>query len=549
MAESSDEVLHRISFGYQDSGLTGQGLGPVGTSFPEQDYVRVTTWRDRLSRVAAPQFPPEHVAPSYWYRRFADGQGALLRRTPEENSLDGRGSRAQALVGAELNAPRALLAALGVWPDLHSWLEEPGTTPPGWATVGPFVPSRAGKAAVRQLNLDAASQPGLVNLVAEVLRDPAGPVDLLAPDFGPLLEERERLLLLWGLYQTLRDVVGTEESPRYEGVGWSFTTHEPWPVRRGAPSDRPRVAFRPAPPRAQAEPPVLLDVLAPEQDTVYHETAWWLVTLLGEGDGRLTELGRELRRLSAADHDEVIEYLTRRARRAARTRVPGPSAPPGAEPGAAHAGTVRTGRAVVEEDAPGTAGAEGTGIRAEGSEAAPVAADTARADGPPAHPLSLLDGEPEHGAFRAAPPNAADRPGRTVPRAGERSREAARHRSPGQRSWSASGQHPRTDSRAAHRDGYAPPAAGDARGVFPPPAVPSEARVQDLLDALGHEHDPHRIAAIATRLVRQYQPSFSQHLVVRGYPRRVELRTEVLLAFVAGLALLLLLLLAANLLR
>ncbi|NKZ00056.1 hypothetical protein [Nocardiopsis alborubida] len=549
MAENSDEVLHRISFGFQDSGLTGQGLGPDGTSFPEQDYTRVTTWRGRLGRVVAPEFPHGHVAPSYWYRRFADGQGALLRRTPEENSLDGRGSRAQALVGAQLNAPRALLAALGVWPDLHAWLEEPGTTPPGWATVGPFVPSRVGEAAVRRLNLDAASQPGLVNLVAEVLRVPTGPVDLLAPDFGPLPEERERLLLLWGLYQALLDVVGTEESPQYEGVGWSFATHEPWPVRRGTPSERPRIAFRTAPPRAQAEPPVLLDVLAPEQDTVYHEVARWLVTLLGAGDGSLGELGRELRSLDAADHGEVIEYLARRARPAARTRVPAPSAPLGAGPGAARAWTVGSGRAAAEEDVPGTAGDGGSGIRAEDSEAAPAAADTARTDDPLAHPLSGLDGEPERGAFGAAPPNAADRPGRTGTGTGERSREAARHRSPDQRPWSAPGQHPRPGLRAAPPDGYAVDAAVDARGVFPPPDVPSEAQVQDLLDALGREHDPHRIAAIATRLVRQYQPSFSQHLVVRGYPRRMELRTEVVLVFAAGLALLLVLLLAANLLR
>lgn len=548
MVESSDEVLHRISFGYQDSGLTGQGLGPVGTSFAEQDYPRVTTWRDRLSRVTAPQFPHEHAAPSYWYRRFADGQGALLRRTPEENSLDGRGSRAQALVGARLNAPRALLAALGLWPDLHAWLEEPGTTPPGWATVEPFTLflSEVEKAAAQQLDLDAASQPGLVSLVAEVLRVPVGPVDLLGSGPGPSLEERERLLLLWGLYRTLRGVVGTEERPKREGFDWSFTTHEPWPVRRGAPSERPHIAFRPAPPRSQAEPPVLLDVLAPEQDTVYHVIARWLVTLLGADDGRLTELGRELRRLDAADHDEVIGYL---ARRAARSRVPGPLAPQGAGPRATRAGTVGSERAVAEEEVPGAADAEGSSIPAEDSGVAPVPADTARTDGPPARPLSLRGGERGRGAFRAAPPGTADRPGRAVPRAGERSREAARHRAPGQRPWSAPGQHPRTGSRAAPPDGYAPPAAGDAREAFPPPAAPSEARVQDLLDDLGREHDPHRIAAIATQLVRQYQPSFGQHLVVRGYPRKVELRTEMVLALVAGLALLIVLLLAANLLR
>ncbi|WP_150252447.1 hypothetical protein [Nocardiopsis deserti] len=547
-APTPAEILHLISFGFEDIGLVGPGLGPVGTSFGQEEYVRVSTWRDRLTKVAVPEFPPEHVAPSYWYRRFADGQGALLRRSSEKDVLDRRGNTAQALTGRKMIAPVAIWAALGEWPELHAWLEEPGGTPLGWATIAPFV-APDGRHDAQRLDQEAAVQPGLVALVARVLRSPASPVDVLVPGTGHLSGERGRLLLLWGLYRALRDVIGTEEHPLHEDVEWSFSTYEPWPTGRNMRTDRPRIAFRSPLPRTQTALPSPLDLLAPERDTAYHEVARWLVTLLGAGDGSLGELGRELRHLNAADHDEVIEYLDRRARRAARTRLPGPPAPPGAEPGAAHAGTVRPGRAVVAEDVPGTAGAEGFGSRAEGSEAAPVAAGTARTDGPPAHPFSHLDGEPEHGAFRAVPPSTADRPGRAVPGSGERSREAAWHRSPGQHSWSAPGQHPRPGSRAAPPDGYAPPAAGNARGAFPPPAVPSEAQVQDLLDELDQEHDPHRIAAIATQIVRQYQPSFSQHLVVRGYPRRVELRTEMILAFVAGLALLLVLLLAANLLR
>ncbi|WP_017570362.1 hypothetical protein [Nocardiopsis halotolerans] len=487
MVESTEdhgpsETLHCISLGVQDSGLVGPGLGPAGTSFSQEDYAQVSTWRNRLARVASPEFASGETGPSYWYRRFGDGQGALLRRSPEENRLDGRGDRAQALVGARLNVPSALMVALDGWPEVLDRLEEPGRIPPGWNTVPSFALSGAEEYA-RRLDVEASAQPGLVNLVAAALFRRTDPLDVLVTaGGGSSLGERERLLLLWGLYRTTRDVVGTERRPRYAETEWSFSTYDPWPVRRGAVQERPRIAFRPPPPPERSDPGAFVDVLAPERDTSHHEIARWLVTRLGTVDGTLTDLGRELDRVGD-DHHQILEYLSLLARPTVTTRTP---APPTTEPqptgarGAAHEGT-----------RPDTAGS-----RTDGGDGTSHRPDTVG----------------HHQNPENRPSEASDR-----------------YRAP---VWN-----PRRGPEPPHPGGYVPPQ--DVPGPPPAQLPPVETRVPGLLDELRGARDANRWAAIATELVRQYH-HFPQHLVVRGHSRGTGPTPETVLFFLVVLILLLL---------
>ncbi|WP_159944404.1 MULTISPECIES: hypothetical protein [unclassified Nocardiopsis] len=496
---STGTVLHRISFSVRDDGLVGPGLGPVGTSFAQEDYNGLSLWRDRLVKVVDPALPPELAAPSYWYRRFGDGRAALLRRSPEDSPRDRRGTRAQALVGEHLGLPGALLSALGAWPYLRTWLETPGRTPRGWATVDPVTLAGA-EWKVRRLDEEAAAHPGLPALVARVLEFPLEPLDVLVPDRGPSLDEWERLLLLWGLYRALRDIVGEERSPLYEGMEWSFSTYEPWPARRSAHQERPRIAFRP--PSGPDGPP-LVDVLAPERADEYHLTARWLVGLLHRGPAELSELGRETR--AAGDHDSVLDYLYSRAREQALPQPP--PVPPGPPPEPDPAPRAAAGPAAPPPPAPpgpepGSGGAvEDTGERDRSQP--PVA---------PSPPVPATVGR--HSEPDPPPPQAWADPWQIPPPPGARP---------------AAGAAPRS----------APAAEGE----------PAPAEVQRLLDDLAKAHDAHEMAAVATLIVRLHHPGFAQYLQPRGYPgRRVEIRAEVLLVLVAGLFLLVAILLAANLL-
>ncbi|MFJ9557773.1 hypothetical protein ACIRPH_28515 [Nocardiopsis sp. NPDC101807] len=483
------EPLERISFGYRRQGLLGTGIGPVGTSLSDsaEGYMRLVTWRDRLDGVVAPELPPEHTAPSYWYRRFQDGQGVLLRRLPEPAPSDRRGSRARAVVGDDLNAPRALLVALDAVPDLGAWLSEPRDLERGWACTAPALVPGSFSDLPERLEREAAAQAGLAPLVARLLQAPGSPVDVAVPAGAPALDERSRLLLLWGAYVVLRDVLGTERKPRGERSDWSFSTYEPWPERGAAPT-RPKIAFRPPGPAAGAGSGAALDVLSGGDGSFHHGLARWLVGHLEAGT--VLEATEGLQEDRASDHRRVLELLAARMRE---------------------------------------------------SPARPSRGDTASEDGPPRFaPRGAADAlwptgpaAPDASADPAAPQERADPAGRfpgerprdarpDTSRTGEvepRDRPPADQGVPGRPGPGGPDRGPRRDPPPSHRAGHRAPALRRPASLPGPAATPPEHVPEELLrllDELGRTRDPDRISDLATRIVEHRYPGFGRRLVVRG---------------------------------
>ncbi|MES0836628.1 hypothetical protein [Nocardiopsis tropica] len=475
------EPLERISFGYRRQGLLGTGIGPVGTSLSDsaEGYMRLVTWRDRLDGVVAPELPPEHTAPSYWYRRFQDGQGVLLRRLPEPAPSDRRGSRAQAVVGDDLNAPRALLVALEAVPELSAWLSEPWDSERGWAcTAQALVPGSFSDLPGR-LNREAAAQAGLAPLVARLLQAPGSPVDVVVPAGAPAPDERTRLLLLWGAYVVLRDVVGTERKPRGGRSDWSFSTYEPWPERGTVPT-RPKIAFRPPGPAAGAGPATALDVLSGGDGSFHHDLARWLVGHLEAGT--LREATEGLQEDRTSEHLQVLELLDGRMRR--------PSARP-SRWGAAPWGDPPRFSSRSMEDALRPAGPAAPNASASPAEPEERTGRAGHRAPPLRRPSSRTEGAPD------PVPGSPATGGPRVPPAGR-------------------GPAPRPDADPA--PGTVVPSLG--RPGRPEPAATPADRVPEellrLLDELGRTRDPDRISDLATRIVEHRYPGFGRRLVVRG---------------------------------
>ncbi|MCY9783447.1 hypothetical protein KIK06_05995 [Nocardiopsis sp. EMB25] len=285
-----DSALHQIHFGYRQNNLLGQGFGPSATSLREADdgYQRLTHWCTRLNEVADPAFAPGEAESGYWYRWYDDGQGALLYRVPQALGRDGRGDTARALVGRTVTPSPALVFAA------RGWSGEPSAPIGSWGALRP-VPALTrddvgpDKAALTD---DALRSAGLLTLVTAVLADPFTPVDVLTTFGGRVMGQRERLALLWGVYQALHGILGRAREPRFQGVDWSFSTHEPWPARSGDHPERPRIAFRPPPTGVRAGDARVVDLSAPaEHDQRHRAVARWLIGRLGtatevlDGDG------------------------------------------------------------------------------------------------------------------------------------------------------------------------------------------------------------------------------------------------------------------------
>ncbi|WP_433700849.1 hypothetical protein [Nocardiopsis sp. CA-288880] len=556
------EPLERISFGYRRQGLLGTGIGPVGTSLSDsaEGYMRLVTWRDRLDGVVAPELPPEHTAPSYWYRRFQDGQGVLLRRLPEPAPSDRRGSRAQAVVGDDLNAPRALLVALEAVPELSAWLSEPWESERGWACTAPALVPGSFSDLPERLEREAAAQAGLAPLVARLLQAPGSPVDVVVPAGAPAPDERTRLLLLWGAYVILRDVLGTERKPRGGRSDWSFSTYEPWPERGTVPT-RPKIAFRPPGPAAGAGSVTALDALS-DGDPFHHDLARWLVGHLEAGT--LPEATEGLQEDRASEHPRVLELLGGRMRRSSARparrgtapwgdpprfspraledalRPTGPTAPD-ASAGPAEPPERTAGAGRVPEELPGAA-----------RPGAPRAGAAERGGRPPEDqgvPGSPDPGEPDRGPRRGPPPShRAGHRAPPLPRPSSRP-EGAPDPVPGSSATGGPPVPPADRGRGPVPRPDADPAPGSVvpslvRPGRPEPAATPADHVPEellrLLDELGRTRDPDRISDLATRIVEHRHPGFGRRLVVRGAAAGGwEVRPELVAALIVQLLLVL----------
>ncbi|MFW6641193.1 hypothetical protein ACOALZ_14265 [Nocardiopsis algeriensis] len=317
----------RIVFDFRADSLVGQGMGPGSTSFSSSasGHRQLSSWNAELRSVVSPEFPPRYTRASYWYRGYGGGRGALLRRFPETVHTDRRGNTAKALVGTCLTAPRALSVALDAHQEPHTWLNTPETGElSGWGAL-PRSEYLQMPGTAERLDREASSRPDLAALVAALLRDPGSPMDIPVPADGPLQDEWERLLLLWGAYRTLHGVLGSDSGPSTGRNDWSFSTYEPWPVRGTSNTHRPRIAFRPP---AQDRPgaPQPPAPLTPGREDDYHEMALWLVEQLGrEGGGGLRGLGHHLPPIAGSPHELVLDHLAERIR---THRAPPPRAAP-----------------------------------------------------------------------------------------------------------------------------------------------------------------------------------------------------------------------------
>ncbi|WP_306366105.1 hypothetical protein [Nocardiopsis sp. CC223A] len=314
--------LDVISFDFGDPGLVTRGLTACGTSLGTDEYLRLSVWNKRLSPLVAPVFPGGEPHPGYRYLRVPEGtgEGALLRRFPTTG--DGRRSAAQAVVGAELRMRQALFAALGGWPDLHAWLESPAHRLQDWAAMPPYLGrmDEKGRRQARRFDLEAVEQEDLPLLVALLLRSPDSPVDIPVPTTGPLARERDRLVLLWGVYGVLRDILGTERQRPGRFNDWSFCTCEPGPPPAVG---RPRFSFH-IEPAGDTGP-----WWSEEPEDQYLELAGWLVTQLRRKDqGFLPRLREYAASATVGHHERLIEELLEQVpvQRSAVVRPPVPSA-------------------------------------------------------------------------------------------------------------------------------------------------------------------------------------------------------------------------------
>ncbi|MEV2277065.1 hypothetical protein AB0I72_15925 [Nocardiopsis sp. NPDC049922] len=319
--DAGGPVAHQIHFGWRENNLMGQGLGPTSTSLRRDvDYERLRYWYGRLAKVAIPEFAPGEAEPSFWFRRFEDGQGALLYRVPESVDRDRRGGVARAMVGPGVGPTWALLCAA------RNGLGGAAPAHEDWGMLPPLpLPNRRTENLRRmhsELDRDALSHPGLVNLVAAVLANPFARVDVRSTYGARTMDHKDRLVLLWGLYRALFRVLGRSNDPLFDGVDWSFSTSEPWSDRIGHPADPPRFAFRPP---GSGDGPV--DLAAPPPQDHPRLVAQWLTNRLDKEDDPLTPDERaRIQRLGEWGDDGYGWMMRRLHERAARegTTVPAP---------------------------------------------------------------------------------------------------------------------------------------------------------------------------------------------------------------------------------
>lgn len=478
------DTFHRISFAFSHQALIGSGLGPVGTSFSStsSEYRQLAKWESLLKMRVAPELPPDHRQAGHWYRRHPDGEGVLLRRIPDLSQTDGREDKGRAVLGAGLNAPAALLVALGAWPDLSEWLNSVDTPALGWESMPPYLSSSVG-GEVASLDQEAAAQEKAVLLISCILRERNSPIDVVAFDDGPLRGERERLLLLWGVYRTLRDVLGNEQKRIAGSNDWSFSTYEPWPVEGRVDREQPRFAFRPPTEGTRGGGAQSLDLTANEYVAdEFHEIAVWLVTELGkEGAGELGE-GGKVRSLSekvgeGRDIDLLrgLLRLTREGRAGPSVHDVRPKERPGPQP-------------VVKEPPAPPRGEERRSADEEGELVARRnAQELARNLGwerPEQH------GNPPARAFRQE--------SRPVPFEGERGARLSPHDAPSL---------PRNQGYA-----HVPQTVGTPGRV--PVGETVSLELQRLLERLRCTRDPREIARVATEIVVCCHPGFGQALMV-----------------------------------
>ncbi|CAM3951272.1 hypothetical protein GCM10009799_09300 [Nocardiopsis rhodophaea] len=475
--------LHRIFFSWRKSNLLGQDFGPSATSlhdFPQAEYSALSNWADRLNKVGVPEFALGQAAPSHWYRRFNDGNGALLYRKPEQPPRDARSSTTWALVGADLNMPGTLVAS---WekrllvPRREAW---------GWGSLEPVSSSDLRRVSDHHgdtLYRHAARRPELTDLVAAVLEEPTDPIDIMLPEDPHALPEHGRLLLLWGLYHSLVELLGSETDPRFPGVGWSFCTYEPWPADMRPEADRPRIAFRPYRAYGVPEGWRRLDLTEPREpendaqggaeanDSDFRAMAGWLIDGIGNPDGVFASRGEK-----APPHDipwgQVLKLLSAIVKR----DVPRRSAPR---------------EQLWPEPSPSVGGAEDA--QEAPSDREPPRLDTADRDASGIHQ-----------------PTAANEPAWESTR-WRRDRDDAPPLMPGSSASRASGSQ-RTAPEFEHPHRH--PAAASARtdAVESSQDSPSD-RPGELIDAIAGARDTWEIDSALNRLVYHFHPELEQPYV------------------------------------
>lgn len=310
---AGSEVIHTIRYGYSEHGILigGRGMGPTATSLSisNRDHDLLVHWSRNLSGVVVPEFARGEEGEGHWYRSF-NGHGALVLRVPEEVPRDRRGGTAYVACGRALTPEVAFM----IVNNRELLTQGRGT---GWESLDPIrVPGPKGRAAqAARLERELLGTQHLVKLVHAVLVNPFAPVDVLVPDDHDTLPEHQRIVLLWGVYRTLKEVFAQVSEVNQVWRDWSFTTYDPWPSDLHLRGEHPRIAFRPrlrgAVPPKDRRP---LDLFAgPLADDAHHDIARWLVE---------RDPGTPLGDVEAADYQELLALLHQRVADEDRATAP-----------------------------------------------------------------------------------------------------------------------------------------------------------------------------------------------------------------------------------
>ncbi len=332
MTEAQD-IIHQIEYRWHDR----RDLSPIASTMSPDSLRGWDSW----VRAWVRHPHADGLGESVCYQVQPNGRAAIAWRYEDRQTAErADGSRGRPLVSRVLAGQVDQLTPEVAIALCHTGL--PGWTgpPPGavatdadLATVPASALTRLAREQAPGLDQAAAAQQNcLLQVIAAALADSRTPIAVHLPDADILKPPGKGLpcLLLWGLWRTVRPVLGSG------GRGWSFSTFE-LPLGDVDPGTMPEILFRQAQhtPRPVARPRKelklrLFEPNPPERSEVkeYVELAAWLLAEYHEvgGDGlrRLVESWQGADKSAQPRISRIYEEL--RAKRSPAT-PPGPVQP------------------------------------------------------------------------------------------------------------------------------------------------------------------------------------------------------------------------------
>jgi hypothetical protein len=284
----AQDIIHQIEYRWHDR----RDLSPIASTM-SPDSLRgwdswIRTW------VRHPH--AEGLGGSVCYQVQPNGRAALAWRYEDRQTAEGAdGPRGRPLVSRVLTGQESQLTPELAIALCHTGLPASAGSPPGrvatdadLAVVAVDDLTRLTRDRAASLDRAAAALPDcLLPIIASALADSRTPIAVQLPDADILKPPDKGLpcVLLWGLWRTVRPVLGTG------GRGWSFSTFE-LPPGEADPATLPDILFRQAQyaPRAVARPRKELKVRPFEpkpadEANEFAELATWLLAELAENGG------------------------------------------------------------------------------------------------------------------------------------------------------------------------------------------------------------------------------------------------------------------------